>query len=52
MLPSVTYELYMKNSEVSSYGACNKGLFRIRIDRGQKGLNIYLNRFSNISVNL
>ena len=49
MLPSVMHELY-KNNEIHTYGTCNKDLFRI--DRGQKGLNIYLNSYSNINARL
>ena len=41
MLPSVMHELYKKNNEIHTYGTRNKDLFRI--DRNQKGLNIYLN---------
>ena len=46
MLPSVMLELYKKNNEIHTYDTRNKDLFRI--DRGQKGLNIYLNNYSNI----
>ena len=46
MLPSVMHELYKKNNEIHTYGTRNKNLFRI--DKGQKGLNIYLNSYSNV----
>ena len=50
MLPSVMHELYKKNNEIHTYGTRNKDLFRI--DRGQKGVNLYLNSYSNISARL
>ena len=50
MLPSVMHELYKKNNEIHTYDTRNKGLFRI--DKGQKGLNIYVNSYSNISARL
>ena len=50
MLPSVMHELYKKNNEIHTYDNRNKDLFRI--DRGQKGLNIYVNSYSNISARL
>ena len=50
MLPSVVHELYKKNNEIHTYDTHNKDLFRI--DNGQKGLNIYVNSYSNISARL
>ena len=50
MLPSVMHELYKKNNEIHTYDTRNKDLFRI--GRGQKGLNIYVNSYSNISARL
>ena len=50
MLPSVMQELYKKNNEIHTYDTRNKDLFRI--DKGQKGLNIYLISYSNISARL
>ena len=50
MLPSVMHELHKKNNEIHTYNTRNNDLFRI--ERGQKGLNIYLNSYSNISVRL
>ena len=43
MLPSMMHELYKKNKEVHKYDTRNKDLFKI--DRGQKGLIIYLNGY-------
>ena len=39
-----------KNNEIHTCDTRNKDLFRI--DRGQKGLNIYVNSYSNISARL
>ena len=50
MLLSVMHELYKKNNEIHTYDFRSKNLFRI--DRGQKGINIYLNSYSNISARL
>ena len=50
MLPSVMHELYKKNNEIHTYDTRNKDLFRI--DSGQKGLNMYVNSYSNISARL
>ena len=48
LLPSVIHELYKKSNELHTYGTSNKDL--VRIGRGQKGLNIYLITYSNISA--
>ena len=50
MLPSVMHEVYKKNNEIHTYATRNKDLFRI--NRGQKGLNIYVYSYSNISARL
>ena len=50
MLRSVMHELYKKNNKIHTYDTRNKDLFRI--DSGQKGLNIYLNSYGNISARL
>ena len=48
MLSSVKHELYKKYNEVHTYGTRNKDLFRIDLSAdGQRGLNIYLNSYSN-----
>ena len=44
------HELYKKNNEIHTYDTRNKDLFSI--DRGQKGLNIYINSYSNIRARL
>ena len=44
------HELYKKNNEIHTYDTRKKDLFRI--DRGQKGLNKYVNSYSNISARL
>ena len=41
---------YNKYRQLYTYDTRNKDLFRI--DRGQKGLNIYVNSYSNISARL